>query len=94
MIWNDIANQLADIFFQCMQIHVLDEQENEVPLISSSRKEIVDFIVGHFRKADGRQFNPSTIRSYLMTSRINKRPKEGRRINVKKLLDDIESSGE
>ena len=82
LIWEAPLNILADIYYQCLN----SKTETNRPFLNSTKRAVEKFIVTHFRKPDGSEFNATTIRTILTPSRNEKRPNASKRIKVKKTL--------
>ena len=82
-IWNSPVNVLVDIFYQMLTI----KAANGRPLIQTTKNEVADFVVKHFRKVDGKKISRSTVLTILTPSKVDKRPSRDKRIDLKKIID-------
>ncbi len=82
LVWEGPLNVLVDFYYQCLNY----KTENNRPMLSATKREIENFIVKHYRKPDGSEFNATTIRTILTPSRNEKRPNEDKRISLEKII--------
>lgn len=75
-------NQLVDIFYQLHRELFI----NGKPIIDGNINDFVNVIVNSFVDKEGRELSPDTIRTVLTPSKVEKRPKPYKRIDIDKLL--------
>ena len=75
-------NQLVDIFIQLQREIFIDGR----PAIDAENGQIVDFICRNFTDKDGNPISPQTVKTIMMPSKPEKRPKGANIVDVNKLL--------
>jgi len=75
-------NQLVDIFYQLHRELFI----NGKPIIDGNINDFIIVMVNSFVDKDGRELSPETIRTIMIPSKVEKRPKPYKRIDIDKLL--------
>lgn len=75
-------NQLVDIFVQLQREIFVDGR----PAIDAENSEIVQLICKNFRDKDGNAISPQTIKTIMMPSKPEKRPKGANRLDIEGML--------
>lgn len=75
-------NQLVDIFIQLQREIFVDSR----PAIEAENSELVQLICNNFIDKDGNPISPQTVKTILMPSKPEKRPKGANIVDVNKLL--------
>ena len=76
------VNQLVDIFIQLQREIFVDSR----PAIEAENSEIVQLVCQNFTDKDGNAISPQTVKTILMPSKPEKRPKGANIVDVNKLL--------
>jgi hypothetical protein len=80
--WNESINKLVDIFYQLSQDL---ENGEKVHLLTSSKKNLTNFIVNNFVDQTGNNLSFHTVYTILKENRVEKRPKGEKKIQIKYL---------
>lgn len=75
-------NQFTDIFFQLMTQKTADGN----PYFDANANQIADLIVNNFVDKDGNPISPQTVKTILKPSKEEKRPNNGKRIDLNTLI--------
>lgn len=75
---NSKLNLVVDVFYQLMY----EKFVNGRPVISGSPNEVAEIIAMIFKDKDGHDISPETVKTILKPSRLEKRPKEEKRIAI------------
>jgi len=83
--WNGQINTLVDIFYQTMYEIKVDGE----PLLDATPNDIANMLANNFCDRNGNELSRSTIKTILLPSRADKRPKKdnSKRIDISKLMN-------
>ncbi|WP_209389794.1 hypothetical protein [Chryseobacterium sp. RR2-3-20] len=76
------VNQLVDIFIQLQREYFVDSR----PAIEAENSEIVQLICNNFTDKDGNSISPQTVKTIMMPSKPEKRPKGSNIVDISKHL--------
>ena len=74
------VNQLVDIFIQLQREYFVDSR----PAIEAENSEIVQLICNNFIDKDGNSISPQTVKTIMMPSKPEKRPKGSNIVDISK----------
>jgi len=83
--WNGQINILVDVFYQIMYEIKVDGE----PLLVATPNDIANMLTNNFCDRNGNELSRSTIKTILLPSRADKRPKKdnSKRIDISKLIN-------